>query len=744
MTAGGAQPLMAFLAGGDAGQNQAFREIVETLPAAIYATDSEGRLTYFNEAARKLSGRTPELGTDKWCVTWKLFLPDGTPLPHDQCPMALALKGVSVPNGIECVAERPDGTRFWFAAYPAVLRDSEGSIAGGVNLLVDITDRKSAEIEAGEQFRTIIETTPECVKIIARDGTLLFMNAQGLGMVGAASAEAIAGTKVYELIAPEDREPFREFNERICGGEKGSMEFDIVSLQGVRRHMESHAAPMRHADGSTVQLAITHDISERKRAERAGLLLSAIVDSSDDAIISKDLNGIITSWNRSAERLFGYTAAEAVGQSVTMLIPSDRLDEEPDILSRLRGGVRVEHFETVRRRKDGTLLDISLTISPVRDERGIIVGASKIARDISGRKRDEAMLLASEARFRQLADSMPHIVWTADAEGHIDYFNDRWYEFTGYSRDSQILSTLESILHPDDVSQAREAWAEAVRSGGPYNIEYRFWDGLQHRWRWFMARAVAIRDGADRVIKWFGTYTDIDDRKRLEEDLLRANQDLEQFAFSASHDLHEPLRTVKVYSELLAQSYGESLNEDARRCVQYLQNGASRMETLLRDLLTYTQLMKLDVPTETADANEALHAALANLDSAISENSATIDSGPLPSLRVHATHLQQLFQNLIGNAIKYRSPERVPRITVRAERENGQWTFAVSDNGIGIAPEYKEMVFVIFKRLHGSEQYAGSGIGLAICQRIVERYHGRIWVESEPGVGSTFRWTLPG
>ena len=468
--------------------------------------------------------------------------------------MALALKGVTVPNGIECVAERPDGTRFWFTPYPAVLRDGEGRIVGGVNVLVDITDRKNAEIEAREQFRTIVETTPECVKIVARDGTLLFMNPQGSGMVGAASAEAIAGTKVYDLIAPEDRERFREFNERICRGEKGSMEFDIVSLQGVRRNMESHAAPLQHLDGSTVQLAITHDISERKQAERASRLLSAIVDSSDDAIISKDLNGIITSWNKSAERLFGYTAAEAVGQPVTMLIPTDRLDEEPDILSRLRRGERVDHFETIRRRKDGALLDISLTISPVRDERGTIVGASKIARDISGRKQAEAMLLASEARFRQLADSMPHIVWTANAEGHVDYFNERWYEFIGHSQDSQTLSTWESILHPDDISRSRETWAEAVKSGGPYSVEYRFWDGQWHRWRWFMARAVAIRDGAGRIVKWFGTCTDIDDRKRVEEDLLRANQDLEQFAFSASHDLQEPLRTVKVYSELLAQS----------------------------------------------------------------------------------------------------------------------------------------------------------------------------------------------
>ena len=184
MMSGGAKALTAFVAGGDL-EDSVFRELVEALPVAIYTTDAEGRLTYFNAAAVKLSGRVPELGTDKWCVTWKIFLPDGTLLPHDECPMAIALKGAEVPTGIECIAERPDGSRFWFTPCPAVVRNAEGRIIGGINLLMDITDRKHAEIEAKEQFRAIVETTPECVKIIAPDGTLLFMNSPGLAMVGA-------------------------------------------------------------------------------------------------------------------------------------------------------------------------------------------------------------------------------------------------------------------------------------------------------------------------------------------------------------------------------------------------------------------------------------------------------------------------------------------------------------------------------------------------------------------------------
>ncbi len=241
-----------------------FQEMIDALPAAIYTTDAQGRLTHFNPAAVTFSGRVPELGTDRWCVTWKLYHPDGTSMPHDECPMAIALKEGRIIRDAEAIAERPDGKRIWFTPYPTPLRDAEGRIVGGINMLLDIT--------------------------------------------------------------------------------------------------------------------------ERKQAEETRARLAAIVESSDDAIVSKDLNSIITSWNEGAQRLFGYTAEEAIGRSITMLIPPDRHDEEPEILARIRRGDRVEHYETIRRRKDGTLRDISLTISPLVDSQGVIVGASKIARDITERR----------------------------------------------------------------------------------------------------------------------------------------------------------------------------------------------------------------------------------------------------------------------------------------------------------------------------------------------------------------------
>jgi PAS domain S-box-containing protein len=260
--------------------------------------------------------------------------------------------------------------------------------------------------QSEERFRTIVETSPECVKLISADGTLLHINPSGLAMFGAASADAVIGQSVYDLIVPEDRERFRAFNEKICSGEKGSIEFQISGLLGARQQMDTRAVPLRQPDGQVIQLAITRDVTVRRRAERATGLLAAIVDFSDDAIISKNLNGVITSWNKGAERLFGYTAEEAIGQHITLIIPADRRDEETEILARIRRGERMDHFETIRIRKDRTLLNISLTISPVKDLNGNVTGASKVARDITDRKRAEEALRESENRFRTLSESL--------------------------------------------------------------------------------------------------------------------------------------------------------------------------------------------------------------------------------------------------------------------------------------------------------------------------------------------------
>jgi PAS domain S-box-containing protein len=264
--------------------------------------------------------------------------------------------------------------------------------------------------ESEKQFRAIVETSPECVKLVAADGTLLHMNSVGLSMVQADSSEAVVGQCVYDLIAPEHRERYREFNERICGGERGSSEFDIVGLKGQRRHIETHAAPLLATDGSCVQLAVTLDITERKAAEEARRRLAAIVESSDDAIVGKDLNGIVMSWNPGAERMFGYSANEMIGRPITTIIPPEFEGDEQKILATIGRGKWVEHFETIRLTKSGERIDVSLTISPVRDDTGRVIGAAKIARDITQQKKTEQALRTTErlASAGRMAATVSH------------------------------------------------------------------------------------------------------------------------------------------------------------------------------------------------------------------------------------------------------------------------------------------------------------------------------------------------
>ncbi len=261
--------------------------------------------------------------------------------------------------------------------------------------------------------------------------------------------------------------------------------------------------------------------------------------------------------------------------------------------------------------------------------------------------------------------------------------------------------------------------------------------------------AAPIRDSEGRILGAVLVFRDVSERRKAEEDLnesmqalRRVNEDLNQFAFAASHDLQEPLRMITSYSQLLLRGYRGQLEGDAAICVQFITEGTMRMRGLLADLLAYTQLTAEARQTiEPVDLNEVFQTSIENCRIPIEETGALISSGPLPAVLGHKPHFVQLFQNLISNSLKYRG-ESPPRIQVSAERQNGLWRIAVRDNGMGIAPEYHKQIFGVFKRLHGSS-IAGTGIGLAICQRVIDRYRGQIWVESQVGEGATFYFTLP-
>lgn len=472
-------------------------------------------------------------------------------------------------------------------------------------------------------------------------------------------------------------------------------------------------------------------------AQKALLLLGSVVDSSDDAIISKDLDGTITSWNKSAERLFGYTEAEALGRPITMLIPEDRLQEEPQIIARLEKGERVDHFETIRRRKDGSLIEISLTISPIRDYEGNVIGASKIARDATLLKRgDRANRLLSA-----IVDSSDDAIISKSLEGIITSWNKSAERLFGYTEAEAIGKSITMLIPEDRLEEEPEIIRRLRRGERVDHFETirRKKDGTLLD---ISLTISPVKDATGTVIGASKIARDITERKRIDAELRRINRDLEQFAFSASHDLQEPLRNIKIYSELLARRYRQKLDAEALEYLGYLQTGASRMENLVRDLLAYTRVSVVPQSIGTIDANAVLSAALESFSSLIAETGAVVTSDDLPSVPMFDVHLQQLFQNLIGNALKYRSKGTIPTVHVACARQHNCYDFSVRDNGIGIRAKYREAIFAIFKRLHNDDEYSGTGIGLAICQRIVEQYDGRIWVDSELGQGSTFHFTI--
>ncbi len=385
------------------------------------------------------------------------------------------------------------------------------------------------------------------------------------------------------------------------------------------------------------------------------------------------------------------------------------------------------------------------------DELGVLVGRfNEMLAGIQSRDdnlnealadREEALRDAEKARerLRFMAESMPQKIFTALPGGDTDYLNRQWMDFTGLPLDQ--IRNWTQFIHPDDLEGSVQAWRRSLDTGEPFHFQHRFRaaDGV---YRWHLSRALAMRNAEGRILLWIGSCTDIHEQKETEEELRRANDDLQQFAYSASHDLQEPIRNVAVYSQLVSNRYRAVLDADGQQFLGFLTEGGRRLARLVDDLLAYTRAGAGEIVPTTVDSAAVLEDVLSSLAEVIRETDAKVTRDPLPEVCMGATHLQQLLQNLIGNALKYRN-EKSPRIHISAVNLAAAWRFSVQDNGIGIDAKYKEVIFGVFKRLHRDQKYTGTGIGLAICQRVVERYGGRIWVESEPGKGATFFFTVP-
>ena len=507
----------------------------------------------------------------------------------------------------------------------------------------DITEQLESEAKLRRselRYRRLFESAKDGILILdCKTAKITDANPFMTDLLGY-SREELLGKELWEIGLLRDREESEAAVRELQHHE--IVRYDDLPLKtksGQAQEVEM-VANLYREDGDEVIQCNIRDITERKRNEEARTRLAAIVEFSEDAIISKDTRGIITSWNRGAEHLFGYSAQEAIGQPVTMLIPPERLDEEPGILERIHRGEALEHYETVRRRKDGTLLDISLTVSPIRDSEGHIIGASKIARDISQRKRNDEALRQAQA---QLADR---------------------------------------------AAQLEEAVSE--RTG----------------------------------------------------ELLATNKQLEAFVYSIAHDLRAPLRSMQGFSAMLVEEEAAGLSENGRDFANRINRSAQFMDALLQDLLAFSRISQRPIDLAPVGLEAVVQSVLPRLEKEIQEKNARVESvGPWPIVRAHEPALGQVLFNLISNALKFTRPDVPPFIRVRAEAKDRFVRVWVEDNGIGIAPDYREQIFRLFIRLHG-QKYPGTGIGLAIVQKGVERMGGRVGVESTPGQGSRFWFEL--
>jgi len=462
-----------------------------------------------------------------------------------------------------------------------------------------------------------------------------------------------------------------------------------------------------------------------------------IVEAAPNAMLVVNNDSQILLVNRGAENLFGYGRDELVGQSIETLVPNQFRSRHhahvnaffTDPKVRVMGAGR----ELFGLHKDGSQIPIEIGLNPFETPQGHFTLASVI--DISERKR-------ADRRFRLVVEAAPYAMLMADNNGKITLVNRKTEDLFGYPRAELIGQSLEQLIperfragHPALVqSFTQEPAARAMGAGR--ELFGRRKDGGE----------VPIEIGLNPIKTDDGEFTlaaiiDITERKRHDDELRRSNSELEQFAYVASHDLQEPLRMVANYTELLGQRYQGKLDEKADKYIHYAVDGAKRMQRLVSDLLAYSRVGSQGKALVAVDAEAAAKIVLKSLGSQTRAANATINIGPLPTVLADESQLHQLLQNLIGNAIKFHGTES-PLIEVSASRHKEGWLFSVKDNGIGIDEKYSTRVFQMFQRLHELGKYEGSGIGLSIAKRIVERHGGHIWYTSQPGLGTTFFFTL--
>jgi len=601
------------------------------------------------------------------------------------------------------------------------------------------------EEENLRRFATVVRDSNDAITIQDFEGRITAWNRGAELLYGYSEVEALA-MNIERLTAPSKVDEQRDFVRRLVAGEAiTSFETRRVTKDG--RILDVWMTVTKLVDKAGKPIGIASTERDTTALKRETDQYRRLFESAKDGILIVDAEtGAIADVNPFLVELLGFSPEEFLGKKVWDLgFLGDIVANEANF-AELQQKEYIRYEDMPLETADGRRIEVEFISNVYLVNRRKVVQCS--IRDITERKRTEEVLRETNEYLDNLFNhaNVPIIVW--DPQFKILRFNQAFESLTGRTA-AEVLGQSLEILFPPDLKASSMAQAQNALAGERWDtreIAVQHRDGLVRAVVWNSATLFAP-DGktALAVIAQGFDMTDRrqveEEKDRVSEELARSNKDLEQFAYVASHDLQEPLRMVSSYVQLLAQRYEGQLDDKAQKYIAYAVDGAVRMQRLIEDLLVYSRVGTRGGPLGVVDSRSALASAIQNLAKAIEESAAVITQGELPLVRADAPQLTQVFQNLLSNAIKFHG-EAPPRVHISAEDKGREWVFSVKDDGIGIDPQYKDRVFVIFQRLHTRQEYPGTGIGLAVCKKIVERHGGRMWFESEPGKGSTFFFSV--
>ena len=612
--------------------------------------------------------------------------------------------------------------------------------------------RTQTELEASRsRYFDLYDLAPVGYFTISEQGLILEANLTAVRLLGVARSNLVR-QPFSRFIYPQDKDSYYQHRKQLLAtGEPQVCELRLIRKDVVPIWVRYEASTVQNAVGATVCLAVVSDITERKHTEKSLQLANERLNLAQRVarfgVWDWDVTDGATVWSSEMFHLFGLDPDTSTASFETwrgILHPDDRVAAGQKIEAALREHTMLDSDYRIVT-PDHQVRWINATGKATYDDTGRPVRMIGICTDITERRQGEEVLRTREEQFRTMFENHDAVMLLINPEtGAIIDANGAAARFYGYDSATLITKNINNInaLDPDEINAERFHALHGERN--TFIFPHRLAGG---EIRMVEVNTSPISHKGQTIL--FSIIHDITDRIRAEEqlrktlaELSRSNEELEQFAYVASHDLREPLRMVVSYTQLLARRYDDQLDDEARKFITYAVEGATRMQRLIDDLLAFSRVATKGQLQESAPTGELLDVAVHNLQAAIEENGAVITHDALPAVQADRTQLIQLFQNLVGNALKFRRPGEPPHIHVTARNLGQEWQFSVADNGIGIDLQFNERIFVIFQRLHAREQYPGTGIGLAICKRIVERHGGRIWVESTPGGGATFHFTL--